>query len=309
MFLQVIKLEIRSRPYNKQSDFDSIMKFLGNLYDRTKSYENWFPDRFENSSDSREDGVRIWEKTDGSYDPPKKVIIGLTARDSPRDFFLNVDPEYRYIEREMIERIEKMYHNIKDEKGKKGKLRINILEGNQTRENLLHEMGFQFENLYGYYRIRSSKEPIPTHKCPDGFKIRAIEKEDYEQQALLIQRVFGHGEWFNAEVLDWLANCSFHVPELDLIAVTPDNTIASFCTFRMDPHSKIVSLEPMGTNPDYRKLGLGKAILTEGIRRTMKYNPPFFYIDGAASTPAANRLYDVTGFSEKYAINSWSKEL
>ncbi len=302
-------MEILSRPYNKEVDFDSIMKFLGDLYNRTKSYENWFPDRFENSSDSREDGICIWEKIDRSIDPPKKEIVGLTTRDSPRDFFLNVDPNYRQIEKEMIEWIDQIFPGLNDEKGRKGNLRINILEGNTSRETLLKNMGFQLEGLYGYYRIRSGDLPVPVHSCPEGFEIRTIEKSDYDQQALLIQRVFGHGEWFDAEVLDWLANCTFHVPELDLVAVTPENTIASFCTFRVDPHSKIISLEPMGTNPDYRKLGLGKAILTEGIKRAMKYEPPFFYIDGAATTPAANRLYDVTGFSEKYAINSWSKEV
>ncbi len=304
----VRKLEIRSRPYNKKLDFDSIMKFLGDLYNRTKSYENWFPDRFENSSDSREDGVHVWEKIDTTYDPPKKEIIGLTSRDSPSDFFLNVDPEFRHIEREMIVWIEKIYQDIQEGKKKKEKLRINILEGNPAREALLTELGFHFNTLYGYYRIRSGKAPMPEFPSPEGFQIRAITKADYDQQALLIQRVFGHGEWFNAEVLEWLANCSFHIPELDLVAVTPDNTIASFCTFRMDPHSKIISLEPMGTNPDYREQGLGKAILTEGIKRSMKYNPPFFYIDGAATSTAANRLYDATGFIEKYAINSWSKE-
>ena len=92
-----------------------------------------------------------------------------------------------------------------------------------------------------------------------------------------------------------------------MVAVTPTGIIASFCTFRLDPNSKIISLEPMGTNPDFRKLGLGKALLSEGIQRSMKYDPPFFYIDGAAATPAANRLYDVTGFKEKYPINSWVK--
>jgi ribosomal protein S18 acetylase RimI-like enzyme len=301
-------MEILSRPYKKEVDFDSIMKFLlGDLYDHTKSYENWFPDRFENSSDSREDGVRIWEEIDTSIDPPKRKIIGLTTRDSPRDFFLNVDPNFKQIEADMIEWVEQIFLGLNDEKGRKGSLRINILEGNSSRETLLKNMGFKLEGLYGYYRIRSGELPVPAHTCPEGFEIRAIEKSDYDQQALLIQRVFGHGEWFNAEILEWLANCTFHVPELDLVVVTPDNTIASFCTFRMDPHSKIISLEPMGTNPDYRKLGLGKAILTEGIKRAMKYNPPFFYIDGAATNPAANRLYDVTGFSEKYAINSWSK--
>jgi predicted N-acetyltransferase YhbS len=303
----VIIVEILSRLYKKEQDFDSVMKFLGDLYIQTKSYENWFPDRFENSSESREDGIRIWEKVSDLTDQSIKEIIGLTTRDSSRDFFLSVNPKYHQIESDMIRCIEKMYQNLKTMDNTLGGLRINILEGNSEREELLKNMGYSLEGLYGYYRIRAGNLPVPQYPCPNGFTIRAITKADYEQQALLIRRVFGHGDWFTEEILEWLSQCSFHVPELDIVAVTPDNTIASFCTFRMDHHSKIMSLEPMGTNPDFRNRGLAKAILSEGITRAKKYNPPFFYIDGAAATPAANRLYDATGFTEKYAINSWTK--
>ena len=183
------------------------------------------------------------------------------------------------------------------------------MEGNTQREALLTELGYRHEQIYGYYRIRKGDSPISDYTCPENIEIRTIKRTDYVQLASLIRRVFGHGEWFAAEVLEWIARCSFYREELDLVAVAPDGTIASFCTFRLDPYSKIISLEPMGTNPDHRRIGLGKTIITEGIKRSMKYNPPFFYIDGAANNPAANRLYDVTGFTEKYAINSWVKEI
>ncbi|UCG00792.1 MAG: GNAT family N-acetyltransferase [Candidatus Heimdallarchaeota archaeon] len=302
-------MSIQSRPYNKGKDFDSIMRFLADLYERTKSYENWFPDRFENSSDTREDGVNIWEKVEETSTPQKRTIVTLTTRDSPRDFFLHVDPDYRYVEREMIGWIEQQFRKMKKKPEGTEKLCINILEGNPLREALLTELGYRNEKIYGYYRIRKGDSPISEYKCPENFKIRTIERSDYDQLALQIRKVFGHGEWFTAEVLEWIAQCSFYREDLDLVAVTPDGTIASFCTFRLDPNSKIASLEPMGTNPDYRGLGLGKSLITEGIKRSMKYNPPFFYIDGAANNPAANRLYDATGFTEKYAINSWVKEI
>ena len=298
---------IRSRAYDKERDFQSVMAFLAELFIKNKSYENWFPDRFENSSENREDAIRIWEKLDHTNHPNVAEIVALTTRDSQNDFFLHIDPNYRSLEKEMIEWLEKYYSKKKKEGKVDRKLTINTLEGNAQREALLTELGYTFQKIYGYYRIRNGSTSIPDFECPKGFEIRAIRKDEFEQQALLIQKVFGHGEWFTADILEWIANCSFYKKELDLVAITPAGIIASFCTFRLDPNSKIIALEPMGTNPDYRKLGLGKALLTEGIKRSMKYDPPFFYIDGAADTPAANRLYDATGFTEKYAINSWIK--
>ncbi len=302
-----VNMSIRSRAYIKEKDFKPVMEFLADLFLKTQSYENWFPDRFENSSEEREDAIRIWEEIDTAVRPNVHKIVALTTRDSSSDFFLHIDPSYRYLEKEMIEWLEKYDTKRKTDEKRGRKFAINILEGNTQREALLKELGYVNEKLYGYYRIRDAKLPIPDYSCPEGFEIRAIKKEEFEQQALLIRRVFGHGEWFTAGVLEWLSNCTFYKEELDLVAVTPAGIIASFCTFRFDPNSRIISLEPMGTNPDFRKLGLGKALLSEGIKRSMKYDPPFFYIDGAATTPAANRLYDVTGFSKKFAINSWTK--
>ena len=302
-------MSIHSRSYNKQEDFVPIMRFLAKLFDRTQSYENWFPDRFENSSDGREDGIRIWERLNDTITPHTQEVIALTTRDSPTDFFLSVDPNYRHVEREMIEWIEEFRRHSTSGDSKEREVKINILEGNIEREQLLSQFGYTFKQIYGYYRIRQGNIPPPEYPCPKEFEIRTLKRSDYDQLALLIRRVFGHGEWFNAEVLEWLSKCSFYKEDLDLVIMTPENIIASFCTFRVDPNSCIISLEPMGTNPDYRGLGLGKAILSEGIKRSLKYDPPFFYIDGAANTPPANRLYDATGFSEKYAINSWIKTL
>ncbi|MFV2015071.1 MAG: GNAT family N-acetyltransferase, partial [Candidatus Heimdallarchaeota archaeon] len=79
--------------------------------------------------------------------------------------------------------------------------------------------------------------------------------------------------------------------------------------FRMDPISKITQLEPIGTHPDYRKLGLGKALILEGLRRSMIYGASLFYIGDAAISPAANKLYDITGFTEVIKEYAWSKEI
>ena len=91
-------MSVRSRAYIKKKDFKPVMKFLADLFLRTQSYENWFPDRFENSSDEREDAIRIWEEIDLATSSNKSKIVALTTRDSPSDFFLHIDPSYRYLE-------------------------------------------------------------------------------------------------------------------------------------------------------------------------------------------------------------------
>ena len=63
----------------------------------------------------------------------------------------------------------------------------------------------------------------------------------------------------------------------------------------------------MATHPDYRGLGLAKALISDGMRRLKDYDPLLLYIDGAADNPAANRLYEATGFEKKGTHHYWSK--
>ncbi len=114
---------------------------------------------------------------------------------------------------------------------------------------------------------------------------------------------------YGDEVLEGLSRASFYRGDLDLVAVAPGGDIASFCTFRMDPPSRVTELEPIGTLPEYRRLGLAKALLVEGFRRLAKYDPTLLYIGGAADTPEANRLYEVTGFNGRFDYYYWYKTI
>jgi GNAT superfamily N-acetyltransferase len=194
----------------------------------------------------------------------------------------------------------------KKDRGKREKLGVHTIEGNSAREMLLTELGYEKGEVAGYLRLRPANMSVPEFDVPEGYEIRSIRgRSDYDQLTAVTRLVFGHGESFNSELYEWIAHCSFYKQDLDLVAVAPNGTFASFRTFRMDPVSRITSLEPMRTHPGYRGLGLAKVLIFEGLRRAMKYNPALFYIGGAADTSAANRLYDSVGFAQKLAEDCW----
>ena len=302
-----------SRAYNSDEDLKSVMTFLREVFNETSSYQNWFPDRFENNHEGGGSvhwvgDIRIWEEIDDKSKMSRK-IVGLANPESPNDYFIQVNPAYSFLEREIVKWIERHRLEKKKDPNRKEKLRIHTIEGNSVRELLLSELGYKKGETSMYLRLRPVDLPIPDVGCLESYEIRSVKgRSDYDQLASVIRLVFGHGEWFNAEIYEGITRCSFYKPDLDLVAVAPDGTFASFCTFRMDPISKITNLEPVGTHPDYRKLGLAKALIFEGLRRAMRYNPALFYV-GAANTPAANRLYDSVGYTEKLAEYCWFKEI
>jgi ribosomal protein S18 acetylase RimI-like enzyme len=302
-------MKIASRGYD-ETDFASVMTFLRETLSRTRSYQNWFPPRFENSLVGQ-DGLprvidaKVWEEIDDSVLPMKRRIVALSNPEAPGDYFIQIDPAFTHLEREILEWIVE-HHSEGRGAGGRSELAIHTIEGNLTRESLLAEMGFQRGQTCGYLRLRPFDSPVPDFHCREGFEIRSVRGEtDYDELARVTRLAFNKGEWYDAHILQTIARMSFYREDLDLIAVAPNGEFASFCTFRMDPISRITELEPVGTHPDYRGLGLAKALISNGLRRTLEYDPALICISGAADTPAANSLYESVGFTEKFAEYCW----
>ena len=290
-------MQITSRTYNNNKDHIRVMRFLRELYAETGGLENWLPPRFENNSREMDPGIHIWEDNGD--------LVGLVVPEKPLVYYIQLHPDYISLYDEMMEGIESYSRSHWSH----GKLTVIELEGTVEREKVLEEHGFSQGGINGIFRIHDLVAPIPDYKLPDGFTVRSVSPRDFDEIATCIRAVFGHGGWFTREILEDMTSASFYVPDLDLVVVNENGKIVSFCTFRLDAQSGLMELEPMGTLAEYRARGIGRALLCEGFRRLKKYNPSMLYIGGAANTPAANRLYEVTGFTQRYDYISWAKQL
>ncbi|MHA2251013.1 MAG: GNAT family N-acetyltransferase [Candidatus Kariarchaeaceae archaeon] len=295
-------MSIISRTYVIDNDFEQIREFLIETFNLTKTLTNWLPDRFENSHDDKPDDICIWEEEKSS----RRKIVALCNLEGNLDYYIQIHPQYQYLEHEIIQWIEEhqLKKNLEDPR-----VRIHCIAGDEARESLLLELGYKKLGCDNINRIRPLEMPLPVSELPHGFTFRNLDgRSDFIKYAESIKLVFGHS-FFTPEIVETNTKRSYYVQDLDLVIVAPDGTFAAFATFRMDPVSRLTNLEPLGTHPDYRKLGLGKALLFELLSRVQKYNPTLLYIGGAANTPAANRLYDVTGYTQKLEDNVWEKVL
>jgi ribosomal protein S18 acetylase RimI-like enzyme len=285
-------MHITDRPYTHVKDIQPVMSFLRDTYAETGSLSNWLPQRFENSAKENEADIHIW--MDGGR------IVAVANPEETRRYFLQIHPNYTTLEGEILDWVE--------EHSKGGILSIVTMEGDKTGEELLRRRGYERGKTEGILRIHDPKSPKPAYQPPDGFKIRTVDPgRDFKELSAAVRTVFGHGEWLNEEVLKAVARMSFYEGELDLVAVDASGAIASFCTFRVDAPGRLAELEPMGTLPKYQGLGLAKALISEGLRRLESYEPRIIFISGAANTPPANRLYEITGFTIKHDFYFWNK--
>ena len=95
-------------------------------------------------------------------------------------------------------------------------------------------------------------------------------------------------------------SCPEYRSDLDLVAVVPDGRLAAFCVCWLGKDSEGSlggQIEPVGVLEDYRKLGLGLAILSEGLQRLHHCGADRVYVETDKHRNAALELYGATGFS------------
>jgi ribosomal protein S18 acetylase RimI-like enzyme len=94
--------------------------------------------------------------------------------------------------------------------------------------------------------------------------------------------------------------------DLDLVAVAPGGEFASFCTVWFDNVNRMGVFEPVGTAPAHQRRGLGKAVMSEGLRR-LKHLGATLATVGSYSNEAG-ALYSSLGFTEYDLLERWRIE-
>jgi ribosomal protein S18 acetylase RimI-like enzyme len=307
------------RSFTWGQDFELVRGFLIHTYNLTQSFQNWIPSMFENMKfgpcgaeyQDEEDGyVKIWEKTGDSDEPSIQKIVAVTFCKPSGDCWIQIHPDYRLIEKRIVRWMERQMREMDRDNTAELDLSFYVDEADEDRSAVLTELGYKNFGLHEFNRIRPMDKPVPECPPPKGFMIRSVDvEEDFTQYKKVLAAVFPHcGQMTRKRVKKYSA-ASFYHSDLDLVAVDRYGNFSALCTVRIDPVSKMAELEPVGTHPYYRKLGLARSVICEGLRRLQKYHPSSICILGAAPSDAANRLYESVGFTDKTEVHLWQKRL
>jgi predicted N-acetyltransferase YhbS len=85
------------------------------------------------------------------------------------------------------------------------------------------------------------------------------------------------------------------------VVEAPDGDFVSFCGMWLDAVNRIAYVEPVATDPSYRFMGLGKAVVLEGIRRCAGLGATVAFV-GSGQT-----FYEAIGFKKLCAQYPWIK--
>jgi mycothiol synthase len=77
----------------------------------------------------------------------------------------------------------------------------------------------------------------------------------------------------------------------------------------LDEENKLGHYEPVGTNPEFRRMGLSKAVLWEGLRRLKARGATEATVMPIETEPVAMALYHAAGFQPMNKVVSYTKSI
>lgn len=97
--------------------------------------------------------------------------------------------------------------------------------------------------------------------------------------------------------------------DLDWIILAPDGTPAACCIMWFDEANGVGELEPVGTHPDYRRMGLGAAVCLSAMHalKAAGAAKAIVFPRGDAAYPVPGKLYSKLGFKPYGKTQTWSK--
>ena len=177
---------------------------------------------------------------------------------------------------------------------------VNVFSNQMQRIRDLEKAGFTCQANVGenswskVFLKRPASAPIPANPLSSAFTMRPLAGEDdVEAYVELHQSVFESKNMTSA----WRRRILHHPayrPDLDLVAVDERDRLAAFCIAWLNPPAG--QIEPLGVHADFRNSGLGRALLSENLRRLQYYGAKNIFVETDNYRNAALALYESTGF-------------
>lgn len=237
----------------------------------------------------------------GLWEENGEIVAAATYDCILGQAYLLMEKAYRHLGEEML-----LY--AKGAFAKDGNFRVLILDGDSAMQDIAVRNGFfptQNKECDAVYPIDMSNI---RYSLPDGFKITSM-KETYDlyKYGEVLWKGFNHeanGEGpftFREEDLpEW--EITFKRPnvnlDLKIAVVAPNGDFVSYCGMWQDHASQSALVEPVATDPAYRKMGLGRAAVLEAVRRCGQLGATRAYVG------SSQQFYYNIGF-RPYAASTW----
>jgi ribosomal protein S18 acetylase RimI-like enzyme len=187
-------------------------------------------------------------------------------------------------------------------------IETDAFEADTTRGELLRTLGWIAQDVEELMLTRRPLRDIAPPELPSGYRIRTVHGVEEAAEVSALHSA-GFGSSWTPELYRRVMKSPGYDPEREFLIEAPDGALAGFCVTWLDEMNRTGYFEPVAVHPDYRRLGLGKALLRAGMvamrARGMQWAEVMFAVDN----PGSGRLYRGEGFEPLWRIVLYRKSI
>jgi predicted N-acetyltransferase YhbS len=285
------------------ADFPAISAFLYSLYQPDNRDGNWLQPMWEYAythpgfDAQAVPRIGIWE--DGAS------IVGVALYESRLgEAFLQTSPAYVHLKPEMLAYAERHLADV-DADGRRC-LRVYVHESDAAFAEEVRSRGYALDPAS--HRAMSQfaiPDPFPPIRLPAGFRLKSLaDDNDLVKVDRVLHRGFNHpGEppADGPEGRKQMQSGPHFRKDLTIVVQAPHGAFVAFAGLWFDPLNQLAYVEPVATDPDFRRRGLGTAAVLEGIRRCGALGAQVAYVGNDLP------FYRAMGFVRRHTAHCWIK--
>lgn len=295
-------MRLTARPYEAEPDLQQMLALLREARSRT---DDW---HYAHIGDlmwgfflvtchlDPQEHFRLWHH--------EGKLVGYALLGEDPSFDCQVLPEFEWsgIETEAMAWTETRLAELRKRDAQRWSAHLTSFarRDNAKRIAFLEQHGFRYRGQFAEVNmLRSLDQPISESALPAGYEVRAVaEAGETSNRAGAEREVWL--PWpvgdINGDDYARLMRLPDYHRQLDVVAVAPDGVIAAYVNCWIDPVNGIGDFGPVGARPAYRRQGLTRAVLLEGLRRLKARGMDRVCVSTGVSNTPARRLYESVGF-------------
>lgn len=288
-----MKKAIIRRPYRYLLDFEKVYQFMVRNYSIDCATGEKAP--FFEYAQTLIDFDREHTYLYSIWEEEGDIVAFCYYEMSPEQVSCSFKKGYEYLATDVVLYAEQYMGN------EEGKVSFSIYS---TQKFLVNEL-----NKKQYNQV--SKKPVLIYDLskpleyvlPEGFSFLKPDEIDYKKLVQMIWRSFGSDDWQHKDSTGaYIQQASPHqTKDLDIIISAPNGDYACFAGMWFVAENNLAYLEPLCTVPEYRKMGLASASLSELSKRTKK-------LGAKHMTGGVNNFYSEIGYDIVTYNEIWEKE-
>jgi mycothiol synthase len=178
-----------------------------------------------------------------------------------------------------------------------------------TRIALLMGLGWEPDGEPPYVINRARIADLPKPSVPDGYLIRPVAGVEEAAAVAEVHAAAFPGAGWTTELYHQVMESPGYDPGRELVAEASDGVLAAFAVTWYDHLNRTGLLEAVGTHPEHRQMGLGRAVVTFAAQHMAGAGMEWAIVSNFSSNEASEALYRSAGFKPWHILDSYTKSI